>query len=381
MNSPYRILHVFGGMNRGGAETFAMNVYRNIDRTRVQFDFAVQTDRPSDYDSEIESMGGRILRHPVPAQAGLHAYQRAFGATLQQHGPFAAVHSHVHLFSGLVLKLSKHTHVPLRISHSHSNGTTARLSPQRRAYAFYMRHLIQKCATHLLGCSQRACEALYGSTCWNDRRVQVVPNAIELREYAGAHTGDRLREELGMPHGSRMIAHVGSFSEPKNHRFLLQIFDSLRRQSPDVHLLLVGDGALRTQIESQIRGAGLEGAVHLLGVRNDVPRILKAVDLLLLPSLWEGLPMVLVEAQAAGVPCLVSDAVTPEADLNTGLIHFASLLDSHDDWAAECVAHFRNVGRSAQDRESALKAAGYDVKAVATRLSGIYMNWGALCTS
>jgi len=91
--------------------------------------------------------------------------------------------------------------------------------------------------------------------------------------------------------------------------------------------------------------------------------------------------MVLVEAQAAGVPCLVSDAVTPEADLNTGLIHFASLLDSYDDWAAECVAHFRSVGRSAQDRESALKTAGYDVKAVATRLSGIYMNWGALCTS
>jgi glycosyltransferase involved in cell wall biosynthesis len=373
--SPRRVLHVFGGMDRGGAETMAMNLYRQIDRSRMQFDFAVQTDRACHYDAEIESLGGRILRLPVPAQSGWRAYAEAFHRTVGARGPFDAVHSHVHHFSGFVLHLSRRRGIPVRISHSHSNGGGTRASLGRQAYERSMQFLIGRSATHLLGCSRQACEALFGAACWSDGRVQVTPNAIPLADYAVcAESRDLLRQELRIAPSTPLIGHVGSFTEPKNHAFTVEVFRELSRALPDAHFVLVGDGALRPKIEESIRDAGLAARVHLLGIRGDVPRIMGALDLLLLPSRWEGLPVVLVEAQAAGVPCLVSDAVTRDADLATGLLRFASLQSGAAAWAGECLAHLQCVRPPRLERERALRRAGYDIADAARRLAGIYTN-------
>jgi glycosyltransferase involved in cell wall biosynthesis len=235
-----------------------------------------------------------------------------------------------------------------------------------------MRFLIRRFATHLLGCSRQACEALFGAGCWSDVRVQTVPNAICLADYAGAARCGQLREELQLPAGTPLIGHIGSFTEPKNHAFVIQVFQELSRRLPDAHFLLIGDGALRPRIEAGIRAAGLGDRVHLLGIRADVPQIMAELDLLLLPSLWEGLPVVLVEAQAAGLPCLVSDTVTPEADLETGLVRFASLRNGADRWAVESLAHLKCSKPSRAECEWALRSAGYDVCAVSRRLAAIY---------
>jgi glycosyltransferase involved in cell wall biosynthesis len=373
VRSPKRILHVFGGMNPGGAETLVLNVYRQIDRTEVQFDFAVQAGH-CHYDPEIRALGGRILRHPVPAVAGLCAYSRAFVQTLRQCGPFAGVHSHVHLFSGLVLSLSAQQQVPVRISHSHTVGDPRNLSLPRKVYRQCMRSLIWRRATHLLGCSTQACETLFGARCWSNDRVQVLPNAILLADYDdSARSGPPLREELRLLPGIPLIGHVGSFSEPKNHTFLIDVFQALCSRLPGAHLVLAGDGPLRPQIEERVRNAGLADTVHLLGIRTDIPRVMAGLDLLLLPSLWEGLPVVLVEAQAAGVPCLVSDSVTREADLHLGLIRFVGLQSGAQCWAEDCLAAMKSARPSWNQRRCALQAAGYDIRSVTDRLAGIYL--------
>jgi glycosyltransferase involved in cell wall biosynthesis len=378
MRSPDRVLHVFGGMDRGGAETMAMNLYRQIDRSRLQFDFAVQTSRACHFDAEIRSLGGRILHLPVPAEAGWRAYRTAFLSALDANGPYAAVHSHVQHFSGYVLHLSRSRGIPVRVSHSHNNGPRGPQSLSRRIYERSTQFLIRRSATHLLGCSREACEALFGADCWPDARVQVTPNAIAFEEYA-APDGCRacLRRELGLAPGTPLVGHVASFTEAKNHAFGIRVFRELSARSPDMHFVLVGDGVLRPRIESAVDAAGLAGRVHLLGVRSDVPHIMGALDLLLLPSRWEGLPVVLVEAQASGLPCLVSDAVTRDADLATGLVRFASLDSGPEAWAAACVAQIECTRPPRADRERALREAGYDVADTARRLSGIYMDRAA----
>ena len=372
MTKPKRILHVLGGMDRGGAETMVMNIYRHMDRQQIQFDFAVQTERACHYDSELEALGARIFHMPVPAQDGIVAYARNFAQTLRSRGPFAAVHSHVHLFSGVTLQLSKRMGVPVRISHSHSAGEDVRSPLSRRAYQQGMKYLIRRSATHLLGCSRRACEILFGAGCWSDPRVQTVPNAVSLSDFLAAARPGRLRDELHLPSGTPVIGHIGSFTEPKNHAFSIRVFQQLKRRLPQAHFVLAGDGALRPQIEALIRNSGLAHCVHLLGVRSDIPRIMGALDLLLLPSLWEGLPVVLVEAQAAGLPCLVSDSVTPEAELGLGLVAFASLRSGPEEWARKSIVQFRRAVSSRPVRERALRNAGYDAGTVAQRLAGIY---------
>lgn len=373
MTEPGRILHVFGGMDRGGAETMVMNLYRHIDRRALQFDFAVHTDRPCHYDSEIESLGGRIFRHPSPPDAGLLAWTSAFRQTLRSRGPFLAVHSHVHLFSGVVLLVSRCHGVPVRISHSHTAGADTGPSPWRRAYRQAMRLLIRGSATRLLGCSHDACEALFGAECWSDPRVRVTPNAISLAA-SGEPAASRqvLRRELQLPGDAVLIGHVGSFTEAKNHAFVVRAFHELRRCRPSARLVLVGAGPLRSGVEASVRASGLGGSVHFLGVRSDVPRILAALDILLLPSLWEGIPLVLIEAQAAGVPCVVSDRVSRECDLRAGLVRFASLRNSPAQWAQDCLDHLRRDVPSRAEREGLLRDAGYDAVDAARRLAAIY---------
>jgi glycosyltransferase involved in cell wall biosynthesis len=369
-------------MDRGGAETMVMNLYRQVDRRRIQFDFAVQAGRAGHYDAEIESLGGRVLRHPVPSGAGLREYVATFLRTLRGFGPYAAVHSHVHLFSGAVLHLSKWVRVPVRIAHSHTTGHEACRSPRRQVYENYMRFLIGRCATHLLGCSRAACESLFGSGCWSDGRVRVVPNAISLAEYSDAADSCRLvHDELGLVPGTPLIGHVGSFTEAKNHPFTVEVFRRLSDLLPEAHFLLVGDGPLRPGIEELIRRAALAGRVHVLGIRSDVPRLMAALDLLLLPSQWEGLPVVLVEAQAAGVPCLVSDTVTREADLQTGLLRFVPLSEGADVWAREYLAQLRCPRPLISLRERALRRAGYDVADAVRKLACIYTNRAPAWTS
>ena len=236
-----------------------------------------------------------------------------------------------------------------------------------------MRWLLRRHGTHLFGCSRAVCEAVYGTKCWKDSRVEVVPNAISIDEYGDSLDGRGwLCRHLGLPMRSLLIGHVGSFREAKNHPFLLDLFRALAERRADAHLILVGDGPLRSAVEAEVSARRLESKVHLLGIRPDVPRLLGAFDVVVFPSLWEGIPVSLVEAQASGTPCVISDVVSREIDTGMGLMHFLSLSSGTASWLDAILAESGRQRPSWIRRRKALEDMGYDIRRVARRLVQAY---------
>ncbi|MDQ2946719.1 MAG: glycosyltransferase [Acidobacteriota bacterium] len=369
---PARVLHVLGSMNRGGAETLVYNLYNNIDRTRLQFDFAVHTSQPSHYDKELTCRGARIFALPEPQVAGLTSYHRALSRTLHQYGPFGGVHSHVRYFSGFVLRTAHACGVPIRVAHGHSFHDERPPGLKRSAYLWVAKRLVQRHATHLLGCSRSVCERLYGPKCWGDARVAIAANAIDLAQYSDPQNTVSLRSELGLGN-EFLVGHIGSFRDAKNHKFLIEFFAELVRQSPEAHLVLAGNGILQAAIREQFARSGMSANVHFLGVRGDVPQILSSLDVFVFPSLHEGLPTVLIEAQAAGIPCVISDTVTTEVDMHLGLSTFLSLRAPTADWVDAAFLAHRAIRLNFEQRKAALVRAGYEIGHAAKTLTGLYL--------
>jgi glycosyltransferase involved in cell wall biosynthesis len=360
-------------MSCGGAEALIMNVYRRLDRERFQFDFAVGTSRKCFYDDEIISLGGRIFHLPAPIGAGVVSYLAALRSTIRQQGPFAAIHSHVYHFTGAILQVIDPVLVPLRVAHSHSMQDGHVESLGRRVYRWSMRRFIRQNASHLLGCSRQVCELVYGPHCWSDSRVTVLPNAIEPERFSASQPRDpELRRELDVSPSSILVGHVGSFRPAKNHRHLLRIFSTLVHSVPSAQLVLVGDGPLRSEMETSATELGIAPRVHFLGQRRDVPRILGALDLMLFPSLYEGMPTALVEAQAAGLHCVVSDRVTREADLGIGLVNYVSLAAPEGAWASHCTDALRQTCPPWPERLQAIRNHGYDIQQSVHKLESLY---------
>lgn len=372
-----RVLHCFGGMDLGGAETFVMHVYRSVARDEIQFDFAVSAGKDCYYDDEIKSLGGRIIEHTPPARAGFRRYGDELTKILGKYGPFNAVHSHLHYFSGMVLRIAARERVPVRIAHVH--GTQDGRSGLISGYAYHalMRQLIKRFATHILGCSREVLEVMFGKGYLADSRMCVMRNGIALAPYSTVRQDrDELCRKFSIPAGGAILGNVGNFSEAKNHRFLIDVFRRYVGSHPEATLVLVGDGALRHEIEKQVDDLALGKRVRLLGrqPQSDIPGLLNAFDVLVMPSIHEGLPVSLVEAQAAGLPCVVSDAITKEADLNLGLLRFVDPKSSGDKWCSEITMALGVTRPDWPVRYSALQSAGYDVSSSANSLTRIYLN-------
>ncbi|MGO4108787.1 glycosyltransferase family 1 protein [Paenibacillus sp. YAF4_2] len=371
-----KVLHVVGRMHPGGIETLLMNVYRNIDRDKYEFHFAVQSPEPSFYDEEIRELGGTIFVQPPPKD-GIRSFRKQLMENMNKYGPYAAVHSHVFGFSGYVLKLADKLGVPVRISHSHNTSDSKSSSPLRNIYRSYMRGLIRRHSTDMLGCSRAACESLFGSSCWKDGRVDVFPNAITLAPYESLVQENRqeLRRRFGVSDDELLIGHIGRFSKQKNHALLLDSFAFLVKQRPKSRLLLCGDGPLKPEMERKAKELGVADKVSFLGLRKDVPELLGALDAFVLPSLYEGLGIVLIEAQAAGVPCLISEGVPREADLRIGLIERLAVNDSPERWAEAMASLAERKGHGGgewQARAAALGERGYDIRVSAAKLERLY---------
>ncbi|UVI27906.1 glycosyltransferase family 1 protein [Paenibacillus spongiae] len=373
MAGKIKVLHVVGKMHPGGIETLLMNVYRHTDREKYEFHFAVQTDEKAFYDDEIESLGGKILHQPHP-QRGLSRFRKELEANIRKNGPYAAIHSHIFGFSGYVLKIASGLGIPVRISHSHTVHRDAKQPLLRRIYRAYMQRLILRNATHLLGCSRHACESLFGKDCWEDRRVMIFPNAIALGPYESL-PADRasLRAKLGIHDPDiPVFAHIGRFQEMKNHSFLIDRFAEFAATCPQAKLLLIGDGPDRARIEEQVHRLGLSQQVEFLGQRKDIPELLGAADGFVLPSLIEGLGIVVIEAQAAGVPCLVSEAVPEEADLELGLVRKLRLDDPPNRWVEALGMLAETPQPEWARRRSALEKSGFNMVSSVRRLELLY---------
>ncbi|WP_424767286.1 glycosyltransferase family 1 protein [Paenibacillus sp. sgz302251] len=332
----HRVLHVVSAMNRGGAETLLMNVYRNIDRSKVQFDFVSHRMESCDYDDEIISLGGRIYRIHSFGQQGPIAYLNELKKIMSQTN-YVAVHSHTDYQSGFAALAGKMAGIKKRICHSHSNNWGRGNGLKASMMFKVLQTVIHYAATDYCACSVEAARFLFGSSLTDSGKTFVMKNGIEIGRFVNIEASVQLdiKQELNIASESKIIGHVGTFSPSKNHTFLLKVLKQMIDEEKDVIAVLVGDGALRSSIEAEARRMGIFNRIRFLGVRVDIPKLMKSFDVFVFPSVFEGFGIVTVEAQCSGTPCVAADTVPKVTDMGVGLMSFISLDESLEAWSQQ----------------------------------------------
>lgn len=362
-----RVLHITGPMNRAGTETMLMNIYRNIDREKVQFDFISYSQEEAHYDKEIEELGGKVIKLSSATSV------KELVNSIKENGPYEVVHAHTLFNSGIAMLAAKKCGIKTRISHAHTTLDN-NSSIVRKIYANGMRFLINKYSTQTLACSREAGKYLFGEKEINKSKYSYFPNLINYEELL--HKPERevakFKEEYNLNDGI-VIGHIGTLKESKNHKFLIEIAKYMTEQNIDVKLILVGEGSLRKELEDLARQYNISDRVHILGIREDINVILHSMDVFVFPSIFEGLGLVLLEAQAAGLPCVVSEAIQPEADLGLGLVKSLSLKsDMIDVWSNEVLSL---VGKKVNNIEFVKKSfddSDYSTNKCISKLINIY---------
>jgi len=362
-------------MRRGGAEMWLMHMLRHMDHARFRMDFLVHTKEPCAFDEEIRSVGSKVIPCMDPHKPLLYA--KNFRRVIAEHGPYDIVHSAVHHFSGYVLKLASECGIPGRIAHSHNSspGVEKRVGFRRRAYFSMMKRWIGNYATAGLACSSDAAEALFGENWLSDPRWRVHYPSADLALFRQTVDRAAVRTEFGITESAFVIGHVGRFDLQKNHAFLLHITEETLRQDNAAWFLLAGDGPLRSMIEARVANSPFRNRIVFAGSRSDVPRLmLGAMDVFTLPSLHEGLPLVLVEAQAAGLPAIVSDVVTPEAAIVKPLVSRISLSQPAQAWANELLSWRVRPKPSQSEALSTVAASPFNVENAVLDLEDVYLS-------
>lgn len=368
-----RILHVVGAMNRGGAETMLMSMYRKLDKRTFQFDFLELSSGESDYAEEIRNMGGRILKCNWN-QSPLYLRQtiRELTSLLVREGPFVAVHSHVLFASGTVLLAAARAGITVRVAHSHTTSSRSLRFPGK-IYQVLARRMILKSSSHLVACTAAAGDFLYGEKKFAIDGI-VIPNAVDLDEFKpNSHSSDLevqgSREHS--PRGLRIIS-VARLEPVKNHMFLIAVAGALTSRNVDFNMMFVGDGSLRSALETEVSKHGLNDRVHFLGVRENISEFMQSSDVLVLPSHFEGLPVTLVEAQATGLACLISEHVSREADMGLGLTKFLPIKNP-EVWA-DALSEPLPIQPAEDEILLSLQQRGYSVEASLRTALSIYFS-------
>ena len=357
-----RILQCVNNMHRAGLETMLMNYYRNIDRTQIQFDFLTHRPERSDYDDEIEALGGRIYRAPRLYPQNYPAYFAYMRRFFREHPEYRIIHSHIDAMSYLPLLAAKKAGLPVRIAHSHSTSIDKDF---KYPLKLYFRSKLSQAANVRLACGEEAGHFLFG-----EEPFTVISNAIDPEPfYFDPEVRQRKRDALGI-NAELVIGHVGRFSYPKNHRFLVEVFQEVNRRQQNAVLLLTGTGEKEQEIRDQVQMLNLEEKVLFLGSRDDVSELYQAMDVFVMPSLFEGVPLVGIEAQAAGLPCIFSDRVPKEVQI-AGNCEFLPLEKAAPVWAERILA-VNSEGRA--DAEEMLRNSRYNIKHTSNILENFYLS-------
>ncbi|WP_433745212.1 glycosyltransferase [Falsibacillus pallidus] len=368
-----RIL-IFGlSTGMGGVETYLMNLYRNIDRSNIQFDFVV-AGKECYYANEIEDLGGEIYYiTPKKENVFLNIVDliKVLNKSKKTH---KVVYFNLSaLYYNLPYIFSTLYKFPVIIAHGHSAGEKKKKKNLRYYLHILNRVYVQYASDHLFACSKSAGEWVFGKPALEKNKVKIIPNAIPIKEYKYKDEIRALiRKELGIRDNIFVVGHVGRLSYVKNQMYLLDIFQKIEEGNENSVLLLVGEGESRAEIEDKVSKLGLENKVIITGSRTDVPRLLQAMDAFVLPSRHEGLPFVLIEAQATGLNCFVSkDVVTEESNI-TGLINFIKLNEKPNYWTKQIFKHSKENIR--QDMTEKIKHAGFDIEKTAIEFEKFILN-------
>jgi glycosyltransferase EpsF len=333
---PKRVLHVVSAMERGGAETLLMNVYRNVDRSKIQFDFVTHRNESCDYDEEISTLGGKIYRISSLGQMGPMGYIKQLKKIMSAND-YAAVHSHTDYQCGFPALAAKLSGIKRRICHSHSNHFPKGNGLKERTVLKMLRSMIRYSATDYCACSTEAAQFLFGQSLVKNDKIHLLRNGIEVRQFTNMDLDCKksVKKELNIPGESKIIGHIGRFSRSKNHPFLLKVLKKLLEERKDIVAILAGDGPLRKATEEEAKKLGIIDHIRFLGVRADIPRLMNAMDVFVFPSIHEGFGIVTVEAQCSATPCVVSDGVPKNTDMGLGLMSFVSLNANLSHWSKE----------------------------------------------
>lgn len=366
--APVRVLMVIGCMGYGGAETMIMNLYRCIDREKVQFDFLVHKGEHGAYEDEIRALGGRIYHIDKYYIKNLLSYRRQVKDHLAQHPEHKIVHGHIGSSAPVYLGIAKRAG---RVAVAHSHNTNATVHDLHallwRIDSFPTRYI----ADYFFACSRQAAIDRFGARVAVSDRCRVLYNSIDCERFAfNAEARARVRRELGLA-GRFVIGHVGRHTAQKNPIFMLNIMTEMHKLTPEARLLQVGEGEMTAEMQAKCRELGIEGAVIFAGAHGDVEQYYSAMDVFLFPSLWEGLGIVAAEAQTNGLPCVVSDAIPKEADIHAGLYHPVSLAAGPAQWAQELLKYADTPHR--QDAPAYARSAGYDSRQAAEDLQAFYL--------
>lgn len=356
-----RILQVVTHMNRGGLETMLMNYYRHMDRTNVQFDFLTHREYDGDYGKEINELGGKIYHLPVLNPFSCK-YKNALRNFFMDHQEYEIIHVHQDCLSSVILKVAKECNVKIRIAHSHCSSQDMNM---KYPVKMYYQRLIPKYATELMACGDDA-----GTWMFRGASFKILNNAIDAKKYR-FNTDVRIsqRKKWGVKPDEILIGHVGRFSLPKNHSFLIDIFENIQ-STVSARLILIGDekGELASRVKEKVAKLRLQDKVIFAGLRSDVADLMQAMDVFVFPSNYEGFPVTLVEAQAAGLPCLISDKVPIECKM-TNLIYQIPLATSPEIWAKKAIEAAKQLRKNTYEE---IKVAGYDIVESAKRLQKMY---------
>lgn len=356
-----RVLQMIGSLNVGGSQTMIMNIYRNIDRTKMQFDFVLDHPKETYFAEEAKALGAKIYTMPGFNGANAAEVKKEWNNFFYMHPEYKVLHSHVRSYASLYLPVAKKHGVKTIIhSHSTSNGSGA-MAMAKNALQFPLK----KQADILMACSTEAGLWLYGEKAMKSDKYVFMPNGVDLERFSFSEDArKRLRKELGLEN-KFVVGHVGRFNEVKNHAFLVEAFAKLHAKKPDSVLLLVGEGALQMQIAQKAVALGVAENVIMTGNRNDVPELLSAMDIFAFPSIREGLPVTLIEAQAAGLPCIISENISPDVDVSPLVKRLP--IDNAERWAWEMLGEHKRMNVKAE-----IIKAGFDVKESAKKMEELY---------
>lgn len=356
-----RVLQIVTYMGCGGLETMLMNYYRHIDRKQVQFDFLVHRDFEADYDKEIRALGGCIY-HVSRLVPWSKSYRMELKRFFNEHPEYKIVHVHQDCLSSVALQCAEECNVPVRIAHSHNSNQDKNWKYLIKLY--YMKQ-ISNYATDLLACSKSAGNWMFGG-----RSFGILNNAVDAKVYTySGTTAKEIRKELKIGDGI-VIGHVGRFSHQKNHDFLIDVFCECTKLDPTVKLMLVGDGEEKSKIQEKVYDMKIQDKVVFTGVRLDVNKLLQAMDIFVFPSLYEGLPVTMIEAQASGLPCIISDHVPDECIVTNGLVTRRCLNESPVEWAKYLL---QQAHKPRENHIEEIKTAGYDISTAAAQLQTFYL--------
>ena len=359
MGEPIRVLHVVTYMGRGGLETMIMNYYRHIDRSKVQFDFLTHRDEKWDYDDEIESLGGRIYHLPR-LNPFSPKYLKSLDDFFKSHKEYDIVHCHQDCLSGIVLKYAKKNGVPFTIAHSHSSNQNKNLKYLIKLAA---KRNITKYADYLFACGREA-----GRWMFNTDDFTILNNAIDTESYIyNEEKSLNMRKKLDIEN-KFVVGHVGRFRKEKNHSFIIDIFKKVSEIRDDALLMLVGDGELMEDMKNKVSSLGLNDKVMFLGSRSDVSDLMQAMDVFIFPSLYEGFPLTMIEAQSSGLNCIISDKIPQECIISKN-VKIVGLDKSCTDWANEVINMYNKKRNQCKEIENNK----FDIKSNALWLEDFYL--------